>query len=288
MNRINPKIAASYCMTCSYAKQAKDPISFVHYTHDHPVTSRVTYARNSDMCTLYFFLEGKFGFLVKDVLYNPDYGNVMIFRNYEEYTSVFYTDSHVDYYEIEFPASFFEAVEVPKLFQPFPREKESHMLIPDKYSSELVLDQLKQTEKLILSNHEQQELLVYANILQILGILASQSLQKEIPAARIPPKLKQAVEYIHSNYTTLSGIGEVAAVCNITTTYLSRMFQKAFQCTPNEYLSRLRISRAKYLLSTGCTLTDACYRSGFNNYTYFISKFKSITGITPAKFKEIQ
>ena len=283
--RIDPKIAASYCLIRNYAKQAENPICFVHYTHEHPVSSKVTYDRSSDMCTIFIFLEGKFGFLVKDVLYNPNYGNVMIFRNYEEFTSVFYTNSHVDYYQIELPAAFFEAIELPKLFCSVTND---HILIPDRYSTDLLLDKLKQTEMLILSNHEQQDLLAYANVLQILGILASQSMQESPLAVKIPGKLKQAVAYIHSNYATLCGIEEVASFCNITNTYLSRMFQKTFQCTPNEYLNRLRISRAKYLLSTVCSLTDACYRSGFNNYTYFISKFKSITGITPAKFKENQ
>lgn len=283
---INPAIASSYCLLNAYAKKAAAPIVFVHYTHEHPIASKVMYPRSSDMCTLFFFLTGKFGFLVDDVIYDPSYGNVMIFRNHEKFTSVFYTNSHVDYYQIEFPAAFFEAVSVPELFFSASQESKQNMLIPDRLSSEQVLDKLKQTENLILSNNEQLQLLAYANILQILGILASQSAQKEPAAARVPAKLKMAVEYIHNNYPTLSSIEEVAAFCNITNTYLSRMFRKTFQCTPNEYLNRLRISEAKYLLSTGSSLTDACYCSGFNNYTYFISKFKSHTGITPAKFKE--
>lgn len=286
-DRINPKIAASYCLLSCYAKLAEQPITFVHYTHEHPDSSKVSYARNSDMCTVFVFLEGKFGFLVDDVMYNPSYGNVMVFRDYEAFTSVFYTNSHVDYYQIDFPKQFFDAMEVPALFTPGKQEDRRYMLVPDRYSTELLIEKLKQTEDWILAKKEQLELLAYANILQILCILAGQNTkQRELPATKVPAKLKAAVEYMHSNYTTLSGIEEVATACNITSTYLSRMFRKSFCCTPNAYLTRLRISHAKYLLSTGSTLTEACYCSGFSNYTYFISKFKSITGVTPAKYED--
>jgi len=289
IERINPKIAASYCLLRNYAKQAQSPISFVHYTHEHPEVTKVTYERNSDMCTIFIFLEGKFGFLVDDVIYNPSFGSAMVFWNYEKFSSVFYTNSYVDYFQIELPAQFFEAMDVPALFDPNQPVSGRHMLVPERDSSNRIIDKLKQIEGWILTQNPQREIFAYANILQILGILAQQNDRpKEQPVTKIPAKLKHAVEYMHSNYVTLSGIEEVAAACDITNTYLSRMFQKTFQCTPNEYLNRLRISSAKYLLSNGSSLTDACYRSGFNNYTYFISKFKSITGITPAKFKEIQ
>lgn len=285
--RINPQIASSYCLLKSYAKQAYAPISFVHYTHEHPVSSKISYARSSDMCTIFIFMEGKFGFLVDDVIYNPSYGSAMIFRNYEEFTSVFYTNSHVDYYQIELPAQFLETISVPAMFDPKQGASCGHMLIPDRDSSNQMIEKLQQIEAWILTKNTQLDLLAYANVLQIIGILATQDTkQKGLPVTKVPTKLRVAVEYIHRNYATLSGIEEVAAACGITSTYLSRMFRTSFSCTPNAYLNQLRISHAKYLLSTGSTLTEACYGSGFSNYTYFISKFKSITGITPAKFKE--
>jgi len=158
-------------------------------------------------------------------------------------------------------------------------------LVPDRKSSALILDKLKDTEDLILSGEKQTELLLYGNLLQILGMLALCTEQSGFQLMKIPAKMKRALEYMHSNFSSVSGIEEIAQICGVSCTYLSRMFQKNLSCTPNEYLNRLRIAEAKYLLSTGSSITDACYRSGFNNYTYFISKFKSLTGLTPAKFK---
>lgn len=282
---INPQIAASYCLLCNYTKGARQPIEFAHYTHEHPITSRVAYKRSSRMCTLFFFLTGKFGFLVGDTMYDPNYGDVMVFRDYEKFTSVFYSNSYVDYYQINIPSEFFDVVELPTLFYRQKDGESVNMLVPDRKSSALILDKLKDTEDLILSGEKQTELLIYGNLLQILGMLALCTEQHGFQLMKIPAKMKQALEYMHSNFSSVSGIEEIAQICGVSCTYLSRMFQKNLSCTPNEYLNRLRIAEAKYLLSTGSSITDACYRSGFNNYTYFISKFKSLTGLTPAKFK---
>ena len=218
-------------------------------------------------------------------MYDPNYGDVMIFRDYEKYTSVFHSNSYVDYYQIDLPAEFFDAVELPTLFYRQKDGESVNMLVPDRKSSELILGKLKDTEDLILSGQKQIELLLYGNLLQILGMLALCTERQGKPFIKVPAKMKQALEYMHSNFSSVSGIEEIAQICGVSCTYLSRMFQKNLSCTPNEYLNRLRISEAKYLLGTGSSLTDACYRSGFNNYTYFISKFKSTTGTTPAKFK---
>lgn len=283
-SKINPEIAASYCFLTCYAKGAQSPVTFVHYIHEHPITERVCYERSSDMCTIFLFLEGKFGFLVEDTMYDPSYGDAMIFRNFEKYTSVFYTDSHVDYFQIDLPREFFEAVEVPAFFDP--HRGSGHMVTPDRERVGLLTQILRQLEQWILAEEEGLTAFAYGSILQILSLLAGAKEEgKELTAARIPAKLRAAVEYIHSNFTTLSGMEEVAAYCGISGTYLARMFRGFFHCTPNEYLNRLRLSRAKYLLGKGSTLTEACYRSGFNNYTYFISKFRKVTGVTPAKFK---
>lgn len=278
-------ITASHCMLTGYARGNPEPVTFAHYTHEHSVTSRVAYKQESDMCTLYIFLRGKFGFLVGDDILYPSYGDVLIFRNFQSFTSVFYADSYVDYYQINLPAGFFQAVELPELFCHGDGEK-PNLLRPEGKTGGAVLELLKQTEELILTQSGQLQILAYGNLLRMLGLLAQGAVRQGQASVRLPEKLKAALEYIHGNYTTVSSLEEVAESCGITGTYLARLFRTVLGCTPNEYLNRLRISEAKYLLQSGSSLTEACYRSGFNNYTYFISKFKAVAGTTPAKFRE--
>jgi AraC-like DNA-binding protein len=57
--------------------------------------------------------------------------------------------------------------------------------------------------------------------------------------------------------------------------------------TPVEYLNTYRIERASgMLLNSGKSVTDIAFSCGFNDLSYFIKTFKSIKGITPAKFRK--
>lgn len=288
---VDESIASSYKFLYSYTRNAKSPIIFAHYAHEHTVSSQVTYNKNNNHCTLFIFLTGKFGFIFDNAVYNSSYGNAVLIRNNEKYTACFYAESYLDYYEIRFPLEFFEDNSKENSFSSlfYDREcGERNMVKLDRINCDIMMNKLKEIENLIHSKNEHSDILSYSYIMQIMGIINSQfNLNRNsLPVMKIPPKLKTAVDYIHQNFLTLLGVDEVATHCNVTATYLARMFKDFMFCTPNEYITNLRISHAKYLLTNGKSLTEACFDSGFNNYTYFITKFKAVTGITPSKFKK--
>ena len=286
---IRPAILSYLCFIRDYAGNREEPICFVRNTHEHRIEQPESYRQTTGMCTMFIFLSGKFGFLTENRVYNPAYGDVFLFRENESITSCFYTNSYVDYYEISFPVSRFSQLcdpnPIPELFYGA-LSADQNMISPDSHTKEQILSHLKEIEENISANSRYKEALAYAHLLQVMDILISCCTRdrNEALVSRIPAKLKMAIDYMHCNFATLDGCEEVAAHCGITGTYLSRIFRQGMGCSPNEYLTNLRISNAKYLLHTGSTLTDACYRSGFRNYSYFITKFKSATGVTPSKF----
>lgn len=287
---IDKSISSSYALVYSYTKQANSPITFAHYTHEHTVSSRVMYNKNNDHCSVFIFQTGKFGFIFDNAVYNSSYGNALLIRNNEKYTACFYTDSYLDYYEIRFPLEFFGDYNGTDMFHSLFYERENgerNMVSLDRFNCDVMMGKLREIENIINTQNTNTDILVYAHIIQIMGIIHSQyNLNISLPVMKIPQKLKTAVDYIHQNFLTLIGVDEVSDHCNITGTYLARMFKDFMLCTPNEYITNLRISHAKYMLSSGKSLTESCFGSGFNNYTYFITKFKAVTGITPSKFKK--
>ena len=66
--------------------------------------------------------------------------------------------------------------------------------------------------------------------------------------------------------------------------YLSRLFKSETGTTINKYLTARRISIAKAKLTAGCSVSDACEQSGFNDYTNFVQAFTKMVGITPKKY----
>ena len=73
---------------------------------------------------------------------------------------------------------------------------------------------------------------------------------------------------------------------DISITTLERYFKKYLSMTPKRYLEDRKLSQACMLLRQNYSVTDACYESGFDDYSHFIAIFKKNFGITPLKYKK--
>ncbi len=64
------------------------------------------------------------------------------------------------------------------------------------------------------------------------------------------------------------------------------MYKLAFRETPHEFLTRLRIERAKTLLATGGhNVTEACFEVGFSSLGSFSALFARRVGLSPSEFR---
>ena len=67
---------------------------------------------------------------------------------------------------------------------------------------------------------------------------------------------------------------------------LSTAFKKATGTTILDYATRLKITKAKELLTgSNMTLQDIALEVGYYNPTSFIRRFKQLTGMTPGEYK---
>ncbi len=67
--------------------------------------------------------------------------------------------------------------------------------------------------------------------------------------------------------------------------YLSRLFKQHHGMTPHEYLTKLRLDHAAYLLrGDGVSVSEAAYRSGFYDPLYFSRLFRRHMGVPPSKW----
>lgn len=68
--------------------------------------------------------------------------------------------------------------------------------------------------------------------------------------------------------------------------HLLRCFRDAFGETPKELLTRLRIDKAKQLLTvTSRSITDVCLDVGFSSLGTFSTLFKRHVGCSPKDFR---
>ncbi|WP_419909899.1 helix-turn-helix domain-containing protein [Hoeflea sp.] len=99
-------------------------------------------------------------------------------------------------------------------------------------------------------------------------------------------RLRRVVDYIHDNLAedlTLQSMADLAAMSGY---HFSRAFKAATGKSPLQYVIAERIALAKVLLkTTSLTVSDICYRTGYNDVSRFGQHFKRATGTTPARFR---
>jgi AraC-like DNA-binding protein len=81
-------------------------------------------------------------------------------------------------------------------------------------------------------------------------------------------------------------VEELARSVCISRRYLEQLFKKTEQCTPSEYLTALRISRAiEILKDKSLSVQMVAERCGFASIHYFSRRFKQITGKSPKEMR---
>ncbi len=99
--------------------------------------------------------------------------------------------------------------------------------------------------------------------------------------------ISKAKEFINRNYSEPGiSLNSVASYVNISPSYFSSLFSQETGETFIEYLTKLRIKKAKELLKTTLKRTsEIAYNVGYNDHHYFSYIFKKWEGITPKEFR---
>lgn len=93
-------------------------------------------------------------------------------------------------------------------------------------------------------------------------------------------------KFVAENYKKSCSLYQLSDEINYSYVYLSKHFLKHTGMRYTEYVCHFRINEACYLLkSTNRTVLDIAYECGFDCLRSFNRSFKSITGITPTKFR---
>jgi AraC-like DNA-binding protein len=99
--------------------------------------------------------------------------------------------------------------------------------------------------------------------------------------------VKQAIAYIHQNYTRPISRWEIAEAVGVSEDYLSRVFNRELNLSPWDYLNRYRVLQSKHLLlETTDKIGVIARQVGFKDQAYFSRVFRKVTGLSPQGFRE--
>ena len=95
-----------------------------------------------------------------------------------------------------------------------------------------------------------------------------------------------AKRYIAEHYREDIGRNQVAARVYLTPEYLVKKKKKTEGINIKEYIYQLRIQEAKRLLAGNVRVSEVAQIVGFDNFAYFSTVFKKVTGLSPNEYKK--
>lgn len=95
--------------------------------------------------------------------------------------------------------------------------------------------------------------------------------------------------YIMRNYTKKIMMKDIAGFVGLNPVYCGALFKRVENCTVNEFLTNIRINRAKSLLESGFSdISRIAEYTGYDDIYFFSNTFKKVVGVSPSAYKKTQ
>ncbi len=99
--------------------------------------------------------------------------------------------------------------------------------------------------------------------------------------------VSKALVYINKHFNKDISLDDVSREVDISPYYFSKLFKDETGQNFIEYLTNIRIDKAKHLLlHSDLSMKEICINVGYSDPNYFSRTFKKNVGITPTEFKE--
>ncbi|MDV3427232.1 MAG: AraC family transcriptional regulator [Bacillota bacterium] len=96
----------------------------------------------------------------------------------------------------------------------------------------------------------------------------------------------KAIKYMQDNLESPLTIRQISSDLNMSEPGFCQYFKKVTGVSPKEYLTNLKLLKAKDMIKNS-SITNVAFDLGYENISYFISLFKNKYGITPKQYKKI-
>jgi len=119
-------------------------------------------------------------------------------------------------------------------------------------------------------------------------LLASPAYQAD-PTGFAATRINHALSYIGQNLSAELRESDLAQLAGQSVSAFSRYFRRHTGMPFVQYVNRMRINLAcQLLMDDALSITDICFKAGFNNLSNFNRQFLIAKGMAPSKFRRYQ
>lgn len=98
-------------------------------------------------------------------------------------------------------------------------------------------------------------------------------------------RIRNAMSYLNETYPQKHTLSDISASCQLSSSECCRLFQRILNCSPVDYLIRLRIWKSlPLILEHQKSMTLIAKETGFSGSSYFSETFKKVLNCTPRDF----
>lgn len=244
-------------------------------------------------CEMHYFLKGNVSFFIRNQVYNIKEGDLLFIDSHEIHNSI---DTREEYEKIVmmYRPSFADSnpnFRIPDVFQLLNHKFGGARLVslpgPLQERIEAIMGEM-------LSQYNKQGtyslLHLHANLTLLLTHLAEYL--EEASAAHDGKRIRDQrisaiIDFLDANLDGDLSLDLISETFNTNKYHLCKYFKKQTGLSIFDYINRSRIVRAeKLIIRDQLSITDICYKVGFNNLTHFERMFKQFIGMTPRNYRK--
>lgn len=264
-NHVSIPEAKPFDLSISYIELDRDSPENEFNHHTHPE------------CEIYINLAGDVSFMVESTIYPVKKGDIIITRPFEYHHCIYHSNAPHKLFWILFSSRENENM-LPAFFKR--NLGENNRISLSSSNSEKIFKICNE-----LVNAELDDLKKQIRFLQLIDLINNGDSISSINPS-LSPEMVKCMHYINDHLSENISISSLAEFSGMSVNTLERHFKKYLNLSPHNYLQNQRLSHAASLLESGCSVTTACERSGFPDYSHFIALFKKRYGKTPVQYKK--
>ena len=100
-------------------------------------------------------------------------------------------------------------------------------------------------------------------------------------------RINKVMNFLMANYNKEIKLKEIADLVSLNISSFCRYFRSKTHKTCSQFVNEIRIAHAcKLLINRNMTITEICYKTGYNNISHFNRQFKLITSLTAREYEK--
>lgn len=271
---------------------ADDSFTFTHQRDEnpHPQDFTLHYEKGYE---IYMFIDGKGEFNIEGNKYNLEPYSILIINSNELHVLDISESSPYERMVLAITKNFLPPFMVNGVdfFRKIKNRKLGYgnQINAASIKNSGLLELFAKLQQLCENKSEENEFVAKCIIVQMLSTI-NNILQTDLPKIQkiSNNKINEILEYINSNLNEPLTLDSLAEKFFLSKYHLCHIFKEATGYSINKYISFKRIHMADSLMLKGYSPTEACFMSGFNNYSNFYKSYRKITGNSPKNIKKSQ